>query len=93
MSCRGAGSSQNIVYFVGVVRCLHGPSGYCRNIAALRRAKLGRNESVTDDNVLMSLGLVFAPVRIVLTSLLLLKMGINWDMQAWPEKGSAPLHD
>ena len=93
MGCRGAGSGRNIVCFFGVVGCLRGPAGYFWHIAALRRAKLGRNESVTDDNVLMSLGLVFAPVRIVLTSLLLLKMGINWDMQAWPEKGSAPLHD
>ena len=77
MGCRGAVSVRNIVCFVGVVGCLRGPAGYCRHIAALRRAKLVRNESVTDDTVQMSLGLVFATVRIVSTALLLLKMGIN----------------
>ena len=92
MGRRGAGSGRNVVCFFGVVGCLHGPSGYCRHISALRRAKLGRNESVKDDAIRMSSGLVFALIRIVLTALLLLKMGINWDMQGWLEKGSAPLH-
>ena len=93
MGCRGAGSGRNVVCFVGVVGCLRGPAGYCRHIAALRRATLGRNESVTDDTIQMSLGMVFATVHIISTDLLLLKMGINWEMQGWSEKGSAPLHD
>ena len=93
MGRRGAGSVWNVVCFVGVFRCLRGPAGYCRHISALRRAKLGRNESVTDDTVQMSLGLVFAPVRIVSTALLIMKTVINWEMQVWLEKGSAPLQD
>ena len=93
MGCRGAGSGRNVVCFVGVVGCLRGPAGYCWNIAALRRAKLGLNESVADDTIRMSLGLVFAPVRILSTALLLLKTGINWEVQGWLEKGSGPLHD
>ena len=93
MGCRGARSGRNVVCFVGVVGCLHSPAGYCRHIAALRCAKLGRNESVTDDTVRMSSGLVVAPVHIFSTALLIMKMGINWEMQGWPEKGSAPLHD
>ena len=83
MLCRGAVSGRNFVCFVGIVGCLRGPSGYCRHITTLRRAKLGRNESVTNDTVRMSSGLVFAPVNIVSTALLLLKMGINWEMQGW----------
>ena len=51
MGRRGAGSGRNVVGFVAVVGCLHGVAGYCRHISALRRAKLGRNVSVTDDNV------------------------------------------
>ena len=74
MGCRGAGSGRNVVCFVGVVGCLRCPAGYCRHIAALRRTKLGRNKSVTDDTIRMSSGLMFAPVCIVLTALLLLKM-------------------
>ena len=93
MGCREDDSGRNVVCFVGVVRCLRGPAGYCRHISALRRAKLGRNESVTDETVRMSLGLVFAPVRIVSTALLLLKMGINYNMQGGLEKGSALLHN
>ena len=93
MGFRDAGSGRNVVCFVGVIGCLRGPAGYCRHIAALRRAELGRNESVTDDTVKMSSVLVFAPIRIVSTSLLLLKMRINWDMQGWSEKDSAPIHN
>ena len=93
MVCRGAGRGREVFYFVGVVGCLRGPDGYCRNISALRRAEIGRNKSVTDDTVRMSLGLVFAPVHIVSTALLLLNMGINWEMQGWSEKGNALLHD
>ena len=93
MGCRGADSGRNIVYFVGIVGCLRGPTGHCQHIAALIHPKLDRNESVTDDTVRLSLVLVFAPARIVSTALLLLKMGINWEMQGWSEKGSAPLHD
>ena len=83
MGCRGAGSGRNVACFVGVFRCLCGPAGYCRYIAALRCAKLGRNKSVMDDTVRMSLGLAFAPVRIVSAALLILNMGINWEMQGW----------
>ena len=93
MGCRGAGSGWNNIYFVGVIGCLRGPAEYCWHIAALRRAKLGRNERVTDDTIRMSLGQVFAPIRIVLTALLFLKMRINWEMQDWSEKVSAPLHN
>ena len=93
MGRRGAGSGRNVVVFFGVVGCLRGLAGYCRHIAALRREKLGRNVRVTDDTVIMSSGQVFAPVRIVSTALLLLKMGKNWEMQGWSKKGSAPLHD
>ena len=81
MGCRGDGSGRNVVCFVGVAGCICGPDGYCWHIAALIRAKLGRNESVTDDTIRISSGLVFAPVRIVSTDLLLLKMGINWGVQ------------
>ena len=48
---------------------------------------------MTDDTVRMSSGQVFAPIHIILTALLLLKMGNNWDMQGWSKKGSVPLHD
>ena len=65
MGCRGAGRDRNVVCFVGIIGCLRGPAGYWRHIAALRRAKLGRNESVTDDTIQMSSVLVFAPVCIV----------------------------
>ena len=54
MGRRGAGSSRNVVGFVGVVGCLRGVAEYCRYIAAARRAKLVRNVSVTDDTVQMS---------------------------------------
>ena len=93
MGIRGAGSGRNVVCFVVVVRCLRGPAGYCRHISALRSEKLGQNESVTDDTVLMSSGQVFLPVCIVSTAILLLKMGNNWDMQDRSKKGIAPLND
>ena len=54
MGRRGAVSGQNIVSFVGVVGCLRGVAEYFRYIAAVRRAKLVRNVSVTDDTVQMS---------------------------------------
>ena len=93
MVCRGADSVRNVVCFVGIAGCLCGPTGHCQHIAALRHPKLDRNESVTDDTVRLSLVLVFAPARMDLTALLLLTMGINWEIQGWSEKGSAPLHD
>ena len=77
MGRRGAGSGRNIVRFVGVVGCLRVVAGYCRYIAAVRRAKLGRIVRVTDDTVRMSSGKVVAPIHIVSTYLLLLKMGNN----------------
>ena len=54
MGRRGAGSGRNIVRFVGVVGYLRVVAGYCRYISAVRRAKLVRNVSVTDDTVQMS---------------------------------------
>ena len=93
MGRRGAGSGPNVVCFVGVVGCLRGPAGYYRHIAAFRRVELGRNKSVTDDTVQMSSVQVFAPVCIISTDLLLLKMGNNWDMQDRSKKGIATLND
>ena len=80
----------------GVMRRIlywQGPSGYCRHISAVRRAKLGRNVSVTADTVQMTSGQVFTPVRFVSKALLLLKMVNNWELRGWSKKGSAPLHD